>query len=203
MSVATPRLPYTYADYCTLPEDTARRYELLQGELIRVPAPTIRHPRVSRNLEYIFHHHVHTRGTGEVFYSPVDWVLGQGAAREVAQPDLVVVSHTRRDIIQTAGIEGAPDLVVEILSPGTGTCDRGYKLTLYARYGVTEYWIVDSDLQTVEVVTLATQGYACTARYGACDSMYCVAFSGSDDSAGRGVWWDMSAGATVGIFDER
>ena len=178
MSVATPRLPYTYADYCTLPEDMARRYELLQGELSMVPAPTIRHQRVLRNLQYIFHHHLRTRGTGEVFYSPVDLVLGQGAAREVAQPDLMVVSHTRRDIIKAGGIEGAPDLVVEILSPGTGTRDRGYKLTLYARYGVTEYWIVDSDLQTVEVFTVVTQGYACPARYGARDSIIVSLFPG-------------------------
>ena len=120
MSVATPHLPYTYADYCTLPEDTARRYERLQGELIRVPAPTLRHPRVSRNLEYIFHHHVHTRGTGEVFYSPAN--------------------HA-------------------------GLC---------------------------------VHCSGCCVRFN-----YCVAVSGSDDSAGRGVGWDMSVGATVGIFDER
>ncbi len=171
MSAQKLHLPYTYEDYCTLPEDTARRYELLQGELIMVPAPTIRHQRVSRNLEFIFHHHLLTHAAGEIFDSPVDLVLGQGVAREVAQPDLVGVSHSRRDIIKTGGIEGGPDIVIEILSPGTEIRDRGYKLTLYARHGVTEYWIVDADLQTLEVFTLGVQGYACMTRYGACDEI--------------------------------
>lgn len=178
MSAQKPHLPYTYADYCTLPEDTARRYELLQGELIMVPAPTIRHQRVSRNLEYIFHHYLRSHATGEVFYAPVDLMLGQGVAREVAQPDLVVVSDARRSIVKTGGIEGGPDIVVEILSPGTGARDRGYKLTLYARHGVTEYWIVDPDLPTVEVFTLGVQGYECTARYGARDEIVVSQFPG-------------------------
>ena len=178
MSAATPRIPYTYADYCTLPEDMARRYELLQGELIKVPAPTLRHQQVSRNLEFIFHRYLQTHEAGEIFDAPVDLVLGQGAAREVTQPDLVVVSHARRDILKRDGIEGAPDLVVEILSPGTATRDRGYKLTLYARSAVPEYWIVDPDLQTVEVFSLSEQGYLCSARHAHDDVIVMPQFPG-------------------------
>lgn len=151
MTASRPRIPYTYEDYRTLPEDMSRRYELLHGELYMVPASTTRHQRISRRLVTILDRHVTDHGLGEVFDAPVDVILGDGKEREVAQPDILFIAQARREIIKLHGIEGAPDLVVEILSEGSAERDRGYKRTLYARSGVSEYWIVDPDARTVEV----------------------------------------------------
>jgi Uma2 family endonuclease len=160
MITSEPRIPYTYEDYRTLPEDMSRRYELLHGELYMVPAPTTRHQRISRKLEAILDRHVTSQGLGEVFYAPLDVILGEGKECEVTQPDIVYIAHARRDIVKVHGIEGAPDLVIEILSAGTAERDRGYKRTLYARHRVPEYWIVDPDARTVEVYVTSGEGFA-------------------------------------------
>ncbi len=176
MTAARPRIPYTYDDYRTLPEDMSRRYELLHGDLYMVPAPTTQHQRISRRLLHILDQHINSKGLGEVFYSPVDVILGQGDAREVAQPDIVFIAAARHDIIKLHGIEGAPDLAVEILSPGTEERDRGYKLKMYARYGVREYWIVDPEAQTVEVYLSRLDDVAPAVRHGATDILTSALF---------------------------
>lgn len=170
MTAVKPRIPYTYDDYRTLPEDLSRRYELLDGDLFMVPAPTTRHQRILRKLLGILDRHVTAERFGEVFVSPVDVILGQGDAREVAEPDIVFIAAPRRDIVKLHGIEGAPDLVVEILSRGTGDRDRGYKFKLYARHGVREYWIVDPDARTLEVFTPGVEGFVAAACLGAADT---------------------------------
>ena len=93
-------------------------------------------------------------------------VFGEGRAREVAQPDLVFISTVRLHIVKLPAIEGAPDLVVEILSGGTQDRDRGYKYTLYARYGVSEYWMIDPIQKGVDVLVLGVDGYGVPYRYG-------------------------------------
>jgi Uma2 family endonuclease len=118
-----------------------------------VPAPTTVHQRVSRRLEHLLDLHVTAQSLGEMFYSPIDVIFGVGDQREVAQPDIVYISAARSDIIKLHGIEGAPDLVVEILSASTEARDRGYKRALYLREGVLEYWIVNPDARTLEVHT--------------------------------------------------
>jgi Uma2 family endonuclease len=165
MKAAKPRIPYTYDDYRTLPEDMSRRYELLDGDLYRVPAPTTTHQRVLRKLLGLLDRHINAMDLGEVFCAPVDVILGEGNAREVAQPDIVFVAKAGSDIVKLHGIEGAPDLVIEILSPGTQERDRGYKRTLYARYGVREYWIFDPEKRTLEVYAAKTEGPSLSARH--------------------------------------
>ncbi len=167
MTAAKSSIPYTYDDYRTLPEDMSRRYELLDGDLYRVPAPTTRHQRVLRKLLGTLDRHVSANDLGEVFSSPVDVILGQGNTREVTQPDIVFIGKMQHDIIKLHGIEGPPDVVIEILSPGTKERDRGYKRTLYARHGVREYWVVDPDEQTLEVYSGGTDGLNLTARLNA------------------------------------
>jgi Uma2 family endonuclease len=160
MTASRPRIPYTYEDYRALPEDMSRRYELLHGELYMVPVPTTRHQRISRRLQSALNDHIRANGLGELFYAPVDVILGEGREREVAQPDILFITQARREIIKLHGVEGAPDLVVEILSEGTAERDRGYKRTLYARSGVSEYWIVDPDARTLEVYVKSGEGLA-------------------------------------------
>jgi Uma2 family endonuclease len=145
---------YTYQDYLQLPED--KRYEILDGELNMVPAPNMRHQRLLLEIFDVLFHHVRERKLGEVFIAPCDVVLSDGT---VVQPDILFVSKERLGIIGEANITGAPDLVVEILSPSTGQRDLGIKRNLYARYGVREYWIVDPESKTVEVLAWAETGY--------------------------------------------
>jgi len=152
-AVVNPHIRFTYEDYKSLPESFTKRYELLNGDIVMVPAPTTIHQFIAANLEFILQNFVRAHDLGFVLFSPIDVVFGQGNDREVVQPDLLYVSHPRRAIITEEEIQGAPDLIAEILSPGTETRDRGYKKHLYGRYGVQEYWIVDPVLRTVEVYT--------------------------------------------------
>ena len=100
-----------------------------------------------------------------MFYAPIDVVFGAGDDREVAQPDILFVAKAQNHIITPKEIQGAPALIVEILSERTKTRDRHYKKVLYGRYGVREYWIVDPDEQTVEVYTLGVGGFELAQKY--------------------------------------
>lgn len=153
------QIKFTYEDYKSLPFSETRRYELLGGELIMVPSPSFEHQRISWELEFRLSEFVRRHQLGMVLHAPLDVVLGKGEDREVAQPDILFISNERRTIIHREEIRGAPDLIVEILSPSTADYDRRYKRTLYARHGVSEYWLVDPDAQTIEVLALTERGY--------------------------------------------
>ena len=155
-----PRIKFTVADYMTTPED--KRFQLLDGELILVAAPTLKHQKISIELSVTLHLFVCEHGLGIVRYAPVDVVLSNN---DVAQPDILFVSNERADIITEANIQGAPDLVIEVLSPSTREYDRGYKLTLYSRHGVRECWLVDPDVETVEILTEADEGFVTDSIY--------------------------------------
>ncbi len=165
MAELKPRIKFTYEDYKSLPESETKRYELLEGELVMVPSPTEYHQRISGNLEFILRQFVRERDLGRVYDAPLDVVLGEGEEREVVQPDIFFISKERSRIIAEEEIRGAPDLVVEIISPGTAERDRTYKKTLYARHGVREYWIVDPDAKTVEVFSLGERGFELIRTY--------------------------------------
>ncbi|MGH8526444.1 MAG: Uma2 family endonuclease [Gammaproteobacteria bacterium] len=165
MSIPNPHIRFSYEDYRSLVATSDKRYELFDGDIVMVPSPTSTHQEVSRNLAFLLFAHVRAQRLGKVFYAPLDVVFGEGVDREVAQPDLLFVRAERRAIIGRDAIEGAPDLVVEILSPGTKARDRGYKKSLYARFGVAEYWIVDPKAQAIEVHAIGTDGYEMKGRY--------------------------------------
>jgi len=165
MAELKAKIKFTYEDYKSLPESETKRYELLGGELIMVPSPSTHHQRISGRLWSILRTFVLRRGLGEVFYAPLDVVLGEGEEREVVQPDIIYVSKERSQIIAEEEIRGAPDLVIEIISPGTEDRDRHYKKTLYARHRVREYWIVDPEAKTVEVYALGEKGFELVKAY--------------------------------------
>ncbi len=144
----------TYHDYVQLPDD--KRYELVEGELFLVPAPRLYHQRILGKLWTSLYSHAEANQLGEVFLAPCDVLFSEAT---VVQPDLLFVSCERKGILTDANIQGSPDLVVEILSPSTGQRDLGLKRNLYARYGVREYWIVDPDAKTIEVLSLTETGY--------------------------------------------
>ena len=157
-----PAIKFTYQDYQHTPDD--QRYELLDGELIMVPAPNLGHQRIGTQLGWRLAQFVTERGLGEVFFAPCDVVLSN---TDVAQPDLLFVSHERAHLLLGgANVLGAPDLVVEILSPSTAGRDQTLKRALYAKHGVQEYWLVDPDAQTVTVLRLDGDTFEVVGLYG-------------------------------------
>lgn len=141
-----PSIRTTWEDAQAMPDD-GNRYEAIGGELYVTPAPRLRHQRISQRLEWALKRILVDPGHGELFHAPVGVVFPTG---EGVQPDIVFVTAERAAILTEMAIEGAPDLVIEILSPGTAHRDRGVKLDLYERQGVAEYWIVDPDTRLVE-----------------------------------------------------
>lgn len=148
------RTRFTYHDYVLLPE--GKRYEILEGELFVVPSPGYDHQRIARNLMWRLWEFVRARGLGEVLDAPMDVLLSE---EDVVQPDILFVSKPRLGIVTEKNIRGAPDLVVEILSPSTAERDRTLKEKLYHRFGVREFWLVDPAARSVEVKTWAREGF--------------------------------------------
>ncbi len=149
----------TYDDYAALPND-GRTYQLLEGDLFVTPTPKTTHQRVSRNLGHILHAHIKQRHLGAVYYAPVDVILGDNT---VVQPDILFVGRQRLNLVSERGIEGGPDVIVEILAPTTRAVDRTTKMHLYTQAGVREYWIVDPEAETLEVFALDAGAYVLTA----------------------------------------
>jgi Uma2 family endonuclease len=143
----------TCDDYVTFPDD-GRRHELIDGEHIVTPSPLARHQRISSRLHLALGGHVQATEVGEVFYAPFDVILSD---HDVVEPDLLFVSNDRRGIVRD-WVRGAPDLVVEILSPSTRRTDEVTKRQLYGRFDVREYWVVDPDIDLVKVYRRAEDG---------------------------------------------
>ncbi len=157
-----PAVKFTYQDYLHTPDD--QRYELLDGELIMAPAPNLGHQRIDTRLGSLLHTFAQEKGLGEVFHAPCDVVLSN---TDVVQPDLLFISNERAHLLLGGdNVLGAPDLVVEILSPSTAGRDRTLKRVLYAKHGVKEYWLVDPDARTVTVLQLAEGAFEVEAIYG-------------------------------------
>ena len=174
MTRLNTKIKFSYKDYKSLPESETKRYELMEGELVMVPSPSFEHQRLSRNLEFILHSFVQEKKLGTIVHAPLDVHLGD----DVVQPDILFVSKERASIITEEEIRGAPDLVVEILSPATAERDRTYKKTLYARHGVKEYWIVDPEEKTIKVMTLGKAGFESSGTYKKSDILKSSIFSG-------------------------
>jgi Uma2 family endonuclease len=143
----------TYRDYVLLPED--KRVELIEGDFSMTPSPTEYHQRISGRLYLHLCRFVLERKLGHVYYAPFDVILSD---ENVVQPDILFVSSKRSAVIQEDGIMGPPDLAVEIISRGTRQKDMILKRDLYGKFGVREYWIVDPDARTVEILTWTSRG---------------------------------------------
>ena len=137
---------YTYDDYLTWPDEP--RQEIINGALFAMSSPTVRHQELSMRLSMAMGPFFKGRPC-RLFAAPLDVVLSEDT---VVQPDLLVVCDPKK--ITGACIRGAPDLVIEILSPSSASYDRLLKFKRYADAGVKEYWIVSPDLATVEIFTL-------------------------------------------------
>jgi Uma2 family endonuclease len=158
-------LKFTYEDYCLLPED--QRYEVVDGELLLTPAPTTLHQLAKRRLVRILEDFGESTGLGSILDAPYDVVLSR---YDVLQPDVLFVTTARKQVIGEKNIQGAPDLVVEVLSPSTEERDRVAKAKRYALFGVREMWLADPDAKTIEVFVNSAEGFRRTALYGEADT---------------------------------
>ncbi|MDA0814322.1 MAG: Uma2 family endonuclease [Verrucomicrobia bacterium] len=164
----------TVEDYKVLPE-TGPRYQLVEGDLYMSPAPNRYHQDISRNIEFMILKWIETGGGGRIYYAPFDVYLDEV---NVFQPDLVYISAENSGILTDIGAEGAPDLVVEILSPGTRRIDLGPKKKVFARHGVKELWIVDPEPRTIDRFVLEGEAFATAEQFSEADSFSSVILPG-------------------------
>lgn len=148
------RIKYTYSDYSNMDDD--KRYELIEGELYMVPSPNFYHQTISMNISHTLKKFVKENNLGIVLYAPFDVVLSE---TDVVQPDIIFISRERIELITEKNLRGAPDIAIEILSKKTRERDKLVKKRLYMDHGVKEFWIVDPDKRTIEIMVLKETGF--------------------------------------------
>jgi Uma2 family endonuclease len=153
MEAVEPRL--TYPELRLMPDD-GKRYELIDGEVFVCPSPSEKHQSALARLHLSMGSHAQRKKLGKVYFAPFDVVFGEKTA---VQPDLLFVSSARLGIIGPEYVLGAPDLIVEILSPSRASYDRVTKLEVYASHGVREYWLIDPVAESVEIYVLVGKKY--------------------------------------------
>ena len=146
----------TYDDYVQFPDD-GKRHELIDGEHYVTPTPNRKHQAIVLNLGAMLWSYLQQHPIGRVFVAPFDVIFSDF---DVVEPDVLYLSTKRLGEIETSPlIKGAPDLVVEIGSPGTRKRDETIKRRLYERFGVAEYWVVDPELDAIKVYRRTGERY--------------------------------------------
>lgn len=153
---------WTYQDYLDLPDD-GYQYEIIWGELYMAPAPNIGHQKTSGELEFALRNFVKKHNLGFVLDALCDVILAPGGTP--VEPDILFISKERAQIITDKNVQGAPDLIIEILSPSNPEHDRERKYKLYRESGVAEYWIVDIEACAIEVYVLRQGAYQLRGRF--------------------------------------
>ena len=144
---ASSSVKFTYEDFLLFPDD-GKRHEIIGGEHYVTPSPNTNHQAVSGNLFGLLWTHLRRHPIGRIFAAPFDVVFSD---LDVVEPDLLYISRERFEVLTRKHVRGAPDLVIEILSPGTRRTDEMTKRKLYERFGVLEYWVVDPELDAIKV----------------------------------------------------
>jgi len=158
MHTVTPssRTKLTYEDLLLFPDD-GKRHELIDGEHFVTPKPNSAHQLIVGNIHFALRDHLKAHPVGVVMLAPFDIVLSDV---DVVEPDLIF--FTRECFARVVGeknARGAPDLAVEVLSPGTRRTDETLKRRLYERNRIGEYWVVDPEIEVVKVYRLAGDAY--------------------------------------------
>jgi Uma2 family endonuclease len=152
----TPVVKLTYEDFLLFPDD-GKRHELIDGEHYVTPSPNMKHQRVSGNIHLLIASWLETHPVGRVFYAPLDVVF---SAFDVVEPDLLYLSNQRlAEVATPANVRGTPEIVIEIASRGTRKRDETIKRRLYERTGVSEYWMVDPEVDVVRVYLREANGF--------------------------------------------
>lgn len=144
----------TYDDYVLIPDD-GLRHEIIEGEHYVSSSPFFRHQRILLKLSYLLQQYLEAQPVGQIVFAPFDVLLSEF---NVLVPDLIYLSNEHSHLLTSKNLHGAPDLVVEILSPSTRSRDKRLKRDVYERTGVTEYWVVDPDHDVVEVYRKSSAG---------------------------------------------
>jgi Uma2 family endonuclease len=172
--MTTVSVKYTYQDLLTTPDDR-NRYEIFEGELVVTPSPNEAHQTAVVNLLLVLASYVKQHQLGKILSAPFDVYFDE---ETVVEPDLLFVSSSRLSIIEKQNIRGAPDLIVEVLSPKTEDRDRGFKFRRYAQEGVKEYWLVDPEKQFVEVYKLGARGFELVGKFSGSQNVQSKIFPG-------------------------
>jgi len=151
-----PITKYSYRVYECYPND-GFRHEIVDGEHYMSAAPATKHQKVSRKLHFQLYAQIELTKNGEVYCAPTDVELSD---HDIVQPDIVIVLSEQLAIITPQKIHGVPALVIEILSPSNRRYDQILKLEMYQRTGVPEYWIVDTEAETVHQFVLVAGRYS-------------------------------------------
>ncbi|MGE5544177.1 MAG: Uma2 family endonuclease [Bacillota bacterium] len=156
-----PSKKLTYQDYLDLPEEPGYRFEILEGVLIKEPLPSVIHQRASRKLQRVLEDYfAEVDPEGEIFNAPLDVTP---LDYNVVQPDLFYVSDEQKQMVKDARIDGAPALVVEVISPSSGRKDRLQKMRIYQKAQVQHYWLLDPQEKTLECFAWRDGVYAVVA----------------------------------------
>jgi Uma2 family endonuclease len=159
VTIVAPK--FTYKDLQEMPDD-GKRYQLIDGEAYVTPSPGRAHQRTVLRLGALLRERAEKPGLGEVYIAPFDVIFDEFNA---LQPDLLFVRKERVSIVTDANVRGAPDLVIEVLSPSNRSFDRERKLQVYARAGVMEVWYLEPAERTAEILNAGPDGrYRLTAR---------------------------------------
>jgi Uma2 family endonuclease len=151
-----PGVKLTYDDFVLFPDD-GQRHELIDGEHYVTPSPARKHQAIVWNLTLLIGTYLRAYPVGRAFSAPFDVVFSEF---DVVEPDLLFISSARQNEVLTAKhVRGAPDLVVEIGSPATRKRDETIKRRLYERFGVSEYWVIDPELDSIHVYRRSDVSY--------------------------------------------
>jgi len=151
----------TYDQYCLLPEDR-NQYELFDGELVMTPAPSPQHQEIVTQITRALSNFVQRKSFGKVYVAPLDTIFDP---HTVLQPDVLFIRRNRLHIVAEDGVRSAPDLVVEVLSPSTFHKDLRRKMAVYSQFGVSEYWVVDPETQSIDLYCRGKQGLELLRRF--------------------------------------
>ena len=171
---------FTYEDLLYTPDD-GKRYEVLEGDLIVSPSPRWKHQRVVSALVRILHR-AEDAGFGVACTAPMDVVLSD---HDVVEPDLLFIAKEHLAIVTAENVQGAPDLVVEVISEGSRRRDAITKRHIYERYGVRFYWLVDPEEETVRGFELKDGAYGEPVTLKAGQQLACTLFPGVGEDVGK------------------
>ena len=148
MRPARPGVKLTYDDFVLFPDD-GKRHELIDGEHYVTPSPNAKHQTIIANLHFLIRSWLESHPIGKMFLSPFDVVFSD---LDVVEPDLLYLSNERAaQALTPLHVRGVPELVIEIASKGTKKRDETIKRELYERSGVSEYWVVDPEIDVVRI----------------------------------------------------
>jgi Uma2 family endonuclease len=156
MNPLNPRVKLTYDDFVLFPDD-GKRHELIDGEHYVTPSPNTRHQQISGDLFALIWTYLEGNPVGRIFHAPYDVVFSQF---DVVEPDLLYVSNERAaNVVTPQHVRGVPDIVMEIASPGTRKRDATIKRRLYEQAGVSEYWMIDPEIDVVRIYRRTGEGF--------------------------------------------